>query len=211
MAQSKVNSTLPVVVQRHEPGSASSIPRMASSVVRHDWPYLSIFVLALIGVAVSAFLDNPLTYFWVALAPAIGALCVFAAWHRQTDQRARLHLLWTQSLHWGAVLIAMHLMFVRDVDGLIDVDGAALSVLCLLALGTFVAGLTTESWRMCVLGGGLALLVPAIAWLEKSVLLLLVAGVAAAALLLFIWTRSRRPAEAGRDLSGSSEMPQFSP
>ena len=47
-----------------------------------------------------------------------------------------MHLVWKQVLHWAAVLVAMHLMFVADVARMMNSDASALAVLTLLALGT---------------------------------------------------------------------------
>jgi hypothetical protein len=47
---------------------------------------------------------------------------------------------WTQVLHWGAVLTAMNLLYVADVGQMMSTDSRALYVLTLLALGTFTAG-----------------------------------------------------------------------
>jgi hypothetical protein len=82
-----------------------------------------------------------------------------------------LHLIWTQALHWGAVLVAMHLMFVVDVSRMMNADASALAALTVLALGTFTAGVHIAAWRICLVGVVLALAVPAIAWLEQSALL----------------------------------------
>src|SRR5262249_24609416 len=102
----------------------------------------------------------------------------------------RLHLIWTQALHWGAVLVAMHLMFVADVSRMMNADASALATLTVLALGTFTAGVHIAAWRICVVGIVLALGVPAIAWLEQSaLLLLLIAIVVVAVIAPFFWHR----------------------
>jgi hypothetical protein len=103
-----------------------------------------------------------------------------------------LHLIWTQALHWGAVLVAMHLMFVADVSRMMNADASALATLTVLALGTFTAGVHIAAWRICVVGIVLALGVPAIAWLEQSaLLLLLIAIVAVVVIAPFFWHRKR--------------------
>ena len=59
-----------------------------------------------------------------------------ARWRDVEGRQARLRLMWTQALHWGAVLAAMNLVFVADVGQMMNADARALSVLTLLALGT---------------------------------------------------------------------------
>ena len=103
-----------------------------------------------------------------------------------------MHLIWTQALHWGAVLVAMHLMYVVDVSRMMNADASALAALTVLALGTFTAGVHIAAWRICLVGVVLALAVPAIAWLEQSaLLLLLIAVVVLAAIAPFFWRRKR--------------------
>ena len=142
-----------------------------------EWPYLLVLVLAVFGVAYSSFAKTPMTTYWVVLAPFIGLICVITRWRYAENREQRLHLIWTQALHWGSVLVAMRLMFVA---------------LTVLALGTFTAGVHIGAWRICLIGIVLALGVPAIAWLEQSaLLLLLVAIVVVAAIAPFFWHRKR--------------------
>src|SRR5215510_6758842 len=118
-------------------------------------------------------------------------LCRHAVARRRKPEQ-RLHLIWTQALHRGAVLVAMHLMFVVDVSRMMNADARALAALTVLALGTFTAGVHIAAWRICLVGAVLALGVPAIAWLEQSALLLLLAAVVVlAAIAPFFWRRKR--------------------
>ena len=74
-----------------------------------------------------------------------------------------MHLVWTQALHWGAVLLAMRLIFVTDVARMMNADASALAVLTVLALGTFTAGVHIAAWRICLVGIVLGVGVPEIA------------------------------------------------
>ena len=102
-----------------------------------------------------------------------------------------MRLLWTQALHWGAVLLAMHLMFVADVRRMMNADASALAALTVLALGTFTAGVHIAAWRICLVGIILGAGVPAIAWLEQSALLLLLAAIVLAAVVAPAFWSSR--------------------
>jgi hypothetical protein len=153
-----------------------------------EWPYLLVLILALSGVAYTSFSGTPITVYWIVLAPFIGIICVITRWRDTESREQRLRLIWTQALHWGAVLVAMHLMFVADVSRMMNADASALAALTILALGTFTAGLHIAAWRICVVGIILGAGVPAIAWLEQSVLLLLlVAMVLVAVIARFFW------------------------
>jgi hypothetical protein len=157
-----------------------------------EWPYLLVLILAVFGVAYSSFAKTPMTTYWIVLAPFIGLICVITRWRYAENREQRLHLIWTQALHWGSVLVAMRLMFVVDVARMMNADASALAALTVLALGTFTAGVHIGAWRICLVGIVLALGVPAIAWLEQSaVLLLLVAIVVVAVIAPFFWHRKR--------------------
>jgi len=159
-----------------------------------EWPYLAMLVLAMFGVAYTSVTRSPMTLYWLALAPFIGFVCVLTRWPAMMDRDQRLHLVWTQALHWGAVLTAMNLLYVADVGQMMSTDSRALYVLTLLAFGTFTAGVHIRAWRICLVGVILAIGVPAIAWLEQSALLLLLAGVVVVGIGATLWWRYTKDA-----------------
>ena len=156
-----------------------------------EWPYLLILLLALFGVAYTSFSKSPITIYWVVLAPFIGVICVVTRWRDAANREERLHLVWTQALHWGAVLVAMRLIFVADVTRMMNADASALAALTVLALGTFTAGVHIAAWRICLVGIVLGVGVPGIAWFEQSTLLLLLVAVVLVAITApFFWHSS---------------------
>jgi hypothetical protein len=157
-----------------------------------EWPYLLILILALFGVAYTSFAKTPMTTYWIVLAPFIGVICVITRWRDAQNRDQHLRLIWTQALHWGAVLLAMHLMFVADVSRMMNADASSLAALTVLALGTFTAGVHISAWRICLVGVALGLGVPAIAWLEQSALLLLLAAVVLVAVIAPFFLRDKR-------------------
>ena len=66
------------------------------------------------------------------------------------------------------------------------------SLLTLLALGTFTAGIHVAAWRICFVGVVLALAVPAIAWLEQATLLLLLIAIVLVAIVVSYVMHNRR-------------------
>jgi hypothetical protein len=176
----------------------AGLPLSPRTLLKREWPYLLVLLLALFGIAFTSFLRSPITLYWIVLAPLIGVICIVTRWRDVPDRDARVRLVWTQALHWAAVLVAMRLMFVADVASMMNADASALAVLTLLALGTFTAGVHIEAWRICLVGVILGVGVPGIAWLEQSALfLLLVALVLVAIVAPFFWReRQRRAANA---------------
>lgn len=147
------------------------------SVIFREAPYLLITAMALFGVAYTSLTGTPITFYWITLAPLIGIICVVSRWRVATSKQERLELIWRQILHWLAVLVTIELLFVGDVSRMADTDATSMAVLAVLALGTFIAGVHTSSWRVSLVGVFLGLAIPAISWLEQSVLLI-VLGVA---------------------------------
>jgi hypothetical protein len=160
----------------------------SARILLREWPYLLVLVLALFGIAYTSFSRTPMTIYWIVLAPLIGVVCVVTRWRDFANRDERMRLIWTQALHWAAVVVAMHLIFVTDVARMINTDAAALAELTLLALGTFTAGVHIAAWRICLVGVIMGAGVPGIAWLEQSALfLVLVALVLAAIIAPFVW------------------------
>ena len=98
----------------------------------------------------------------------------------------------------------MNLLLYNDVQQLLnaDADATGLATLLLLALGTFVAGVHTLSWQTGILGVVMALAVPAIAWIEESALILILAAAAFLVLGGLFWRYGRSKAPAAHLLDG---------
>jgi hypothetical protein len=142
-----------------------------------DWPYIAMLSLAIFGVALSSVLRESMTTYWEILVPFFAAVCVFARWRDSQHQALLGRLIRIEIFHWGAVIIAMNLVFVTDVSEIMNANAAALMVMTLLALGTFTAGAQIGAWRICVVGIVLALGVPLVAWLQRAALLITLVGI----------------------------------
>ncbi|MCI0468415.1 MAG: hypothetical protein L0Y57_15665 [Beijerinckiaceae bacterium] len=165
---------------------SARLPRLGlGATLLRDWPYLAMLILTLAGVAFTSVSRQAMATYWMALAPCFAALCIFSRW-RAVDAKERWRLVRTEVLHWLAVVVAMSLVFVSDVEQMMNADATALMVLTLLALGTFTAGIHVGSWRICMAGAVLALAVPAIAWLEEATLLLFLGGVVLVAIVVLV-------------------------
>src|SRR6202140_4670951 len=162
-------------------------PRPQGSFWLRELPYVVVLILTLFGVAYASFSRQSMVGYWEFLAPVIGLLCVPLGWPHAPDRAARFRVVWTQALHWLAFLVAMNLLLLRGVASLLSPDAVGLTILTLLALGTFVAGVHIQAWQICVLGMVMALGIPAIAWIERSALLLLLLVVALGAIGAALW------------------------
>ena len=156
---------------------------------RRQLPFLAILALAIAGVAYTNFSHKPLVGYWEFLAVAVGVVCVVTEWSELDDRQDRFRLMWTQALHWVAVLVTMNIMLLSGVQQLLPAPATSLVLLILLALGTFLAGLNLMSLQISFLGLALALAVPAISWIKQSALLLVLALVFVIGLGMTFWSR----------------------
>jgi hypothetical protein len=135
---------------------------------RRHVPYLLILALALAGVAYTNVSQKPIAGYWELVALITGGVCIFTEWDKNEDRQARVRLIWTQAVHWVAVLVAMNVMLLAGVQQLLPTPATSLVLLMLLALGSFLAGLNLASVELCFLGLVLALAVPTVSWVKQS-------------------------------------------
>jgi hypothetical protein len=153
-----------------------------------ELPYIAVLALTILGVAYTSVQQQPLIGYWEFLAVAVGLVCVTTGWLHIHDPKARFRMVWTQALHWLAFLVAMNIVLLPSVQKMLTAPATGLSLMMLLALGTFVAGVHV-SWQICALGIAMALFVPAIAWLTEASLLLVLSLVAIIGVGMTFWWR----------------------
>jgi hypothetical protein len=184
-------------------------PRGRSAVVHFLWqqlPYIVALVLAIAGVAYTNASHQPLVRYWEFLALAIGVVCVISKWPEIDGKDARWRLIWTQALHWVAVLIAMNIMLVSGVQKLLPTPATSLVLLILLALGTFLAGISLFSLQIGFLGLAMGLAVPAISWLQQSIIFFLLGAALLIGLGITFWlSQDHRPRATPGDTEGRME------
>ena len=183
-----------IEAERHDgAGSAPSHSGMAHFLWQ-QLPYIVALVLAIAGVAYTNASHQPLVRYWEFLALAIGVVCVINKWPEMDGKQDRWRLIWTQALHWVAVLVTMNIMLVSGVQQLLPTPATSLVLLILLALGTFLAGVSLLSLQIAFLGLAMGLTVPAISWLQQSVIFFLLGAVLLIGLAITFWLRQdRRP------------------
>ncbi|GLR84445.1 hypothetical protein GCM10007857_11550 [Bradyrhizobium iriomotense] len=180
-----------------ESGEAHSTYSGMAHFLWQQLPYVVALVLAIAGVAYTNVSHQPLVGYWEFLALAIGVVCVITKWPETDGKEARLRLIWTQALHWVAVLVTMNIILVSGVQQLLPTPATSLVLLTLLALGTFLAGVSLMSLQISFLGLAMGVAVPAISWLQQSVIFFLLGAVLLIGLGLTFWLRQdRRPRSA---------------
>lgn len=188
---------------------STELPPTQSVMAHFLWqqlPYIVALVLAIAGVAYTNVSHQPLVGYWEFLALAIGVVCVVTKWPETQGRDAQLRLIWTQALHWVAVLVTMNIMLVSGVQQLLPTPATGLVLLTLLALGTFLAGVSLLSLQISFLGLAMGVAVPAISWLKQSVLFFLLGAVLLIGLAITFWVRQdRRPAAASTAANNEME------
>jgi len=189
--------------QQNEGAATSSTRSTTSNFLWQQLPYVVALVLAIAGVAYTNVSHQPLVGYWEFLALAIAVVCIVTKWPELDNRQAQFRLIWTQALHWIAVLVTMNIMLVSGVQQLLPTPATSLVLLTLLALGCFLAGLSLLSLRLCFLGVAMMAAVPAISWLKQSILFFLLAAVLLVGLGMTFWLRGdhRRAAAPGNDKS----------
>jgi hypothetical protein len=160
-----------------------------ASFLQRKLPYIAVLTLAVSGVAYTNISHQSLVGYWEFLPVATGVLCVVTEWEHAQDKQARFQLMWTQALHWVAILVTMNIVLLSGVQRMLPAPATSLVLLTLLALGTFLAGVNLLSLQICFLGLAMALAVPAIAWFKQSALFLLLGAVLLIGLGLAFWPR----------------------
>jgi hypothetical protein len=159
------------------------------SFLRRQLPYILVLGLAIVGVAYTNMARQPLVGYWEFLALATGLVCVVAEWPKLDDRQARIRLIWRQSAHWVAVLVAMNIMLLSGVQQFLPTPATSLVLLLLLALGTFLAGLNLSLLPICFLGLALAMAVPVVSWLKQSILFLVLIAVFLVGVAVTLWPK----------------------
>ena len=189
--------------KRNEGAEAPETNSAKTNFLWHQLPYVVALVLAIAGVAYTNISHQPLVGYWEFLALAIGVVCVVTKWTDLDSKQVRFRLLWTQALHWIAVLVTMNIILLSGVQQLLPAPARSLVLLTLLALGTFLAGVSLLSLQICFLGLAMVVAVPAISWLKQSVIFFLLAAVLLIGLGMTFWLRGdqRRVAASGNKKS----------
>jgi hypothetical protein len=150
-------------------------------------PYFAIVMIGIVGICWTSLFRAPTATYWVIMTPVTALLCIAVGWRHLPRGRGRLDMVAIQLGQFAAVLVAMYLIHVSNVQGQVTSDALGSMMLTLLALGVFVSGLDLRDWKLCVAGGFLAVAVPLVAWFERAALFLFLIGAVLIALLLLLW------------------------
>lgn len=146
-------------------------------------PFAALYVVAVVLVAMTETDAKGSLDAWLKFIPAVAAVSVVLGWGNvNTSVGSHLGYLVRQILHWGGLAaIVYYVLFLPEIQQFIPNAVTGFTVLCLLGLTAYLAGVHTD-WRMMVFGISLVASAVGIAYLDDWSLLL--AGGAAATILI---------------------------
>lgn len=173
----------------------------------HSIGFYLMILLTLVGAAYTFSDTDGSRWYWQRLIPPVfGLICIIIQWPEvEPTLKARLLLVGRQVLHWGGVLLTMHLAFMASGSSLTDaLDGRQVSFLLMqtTTLGTFLAGVYLD-WRLCLVAVVLAACAMGMVILQNLAPLLALIGIGAAIIyFVWVWWYSRWQARQAGPITG---------
>ncbi|MBP9841535.1 MAG: hypothetical protein KBC64_03810 [Simkaniaceae bacterium] len=148
-------------------------------------------ILAFVGLIVTDIHRDRAWEYWRLMAVVFAALCIGLSVYLRKKQAISAVSIWHEIVHWGGLGAAIYLVSFLVGLGIMGRFEAALMVLTLLALTTFLAGVYTEI-SFVMIGILLGCFVAGIAYIEEYLygILLPLMVVAAGVLVYMFKTRT---------------------
>jgi hypothetical protein len=150
---------------------AAPPPVLFLRVLKQELPYIVMLLAAIVGIGLASFTGQLTPLYWEVLVPLYGVICIYTGWRQVEGLDAQVRLAWTQAAHWLAVLLAMYVIYLPQVQDVMNNNAAGITLMAILALATVLAGIHAAAWQICVVGVILAIAVPTIAWIHQSALI----------------------------------------
>jgi hypothetical protein len=150
---------------------AAPPPVLFLKVLKQELPYIVMLLATIVGIGLASFTGQLTPLYWEILVPLYGVICVYTGWRQVQGLDAQVRLAWTQAAHWLAVLLAMYVIYLPQVQDVMNNNAAGITIMAILALATVLAGIHAAAWQICVVGVILAIAVPIIAWIHQSALI----------------------------------------
>lgn len=147
--------------------------------------FMSLVVLAVIGVVISNISPSDAHGYWIFLLVVFAGTAIYCGRKQESvDGDPIGGLVLKQVIHWGAALVAILCVYTLLHTGRINYEEAGLIILLILALATFIAGIQV-GWRFYVLGILLALTTVIAAYIEQFMWVILLLAVAIVAVTFY--------------------------
>lgn len=152
--------------------------------------FAALLVVSVVGVAIAEFSARWGFSYWVAMVPLFAAASIYTGWKHSAAGREHWRpVLLRQVLHWGALGLAVYLIFLLERTGQLNREDAGLVAMLSLALTSLLAGVHFD-WRLAVLGALLGVATACTAFVEEFFWVVLVLAVLAGVVVI-VWQRRR--------------------
>ncbi len=163
----------------------------------HPWKarfIVSLIMLSLgfVGLIIANVKQSGALAYWRVIAPVYGLLAIGLSWYlrHRVEEFKPLHLL-QEVCHWAAAVGGVYLLNLFVSVGILGRFEAALTVIVMLGLATFLAGLYIET-TLVVVGILLGLFAAGVAIIDEYLYSIMIPATIAAFILLFWLTRRNR-------------------
>ncbi|MCG6943201.1 MAG: hypothetical protein LJE69_18370 [Thiohalocapsa sp.] len=191
---------------RHE-GLPQLVPRPRSGIgkfIVSALPYTVLYAIAVVLIAMTDHNPASAQDTWDYFIPLVGLVSITSGWalHAGDTWQSRLRYILQQVIHWGALLLVIHLLFQTDVQHFLRAETDGFVIVYLLGLSGLLSGLYLD-WKMAVFGLFLIFSGVFIAYLDDNALLFAIGGIATMAVVgtAIAWIKFHQQ---GGDSSGSS-------
>jgi len=124
----------------------AALGKLESTLIRRMLIVGALGVMVIIGLFLSNYSSEKARYYWCALFPIFGVACLA---HELASGKAYEIPLWRillrQALHWVGPIVAVKIMFLQHARGQMATDAVALTIILLLAVTCFLAGVHFDS------------------------------------------------------------------
>lgn len=148
--------------------------------------------LGFIGLILANIIRDGALIYWEIVTPVYGILAIGLSWYlrHKTEEFRILHLL-QEALHWAATIGGVFLLNVFVSKGIMGRFEAALTIIVLLGLATFLAGLYIET-TLCIVGILLGLFSALVALLDEYLYSIMIPLTILAIIILYFVLRRKK-------------------
>lgn len=154
-------------------------------------PFVALYAIAVVLVAMTEADAKGAMDAWLKFIPLVAGVSVVLGWGNVRGG-AYFGYLIRQALHWGGLAaIVYYLLYLPEIQQFIPNAITGFTVLCLLGLTAYLAGVHTD-WRMMIFGASLIGSAVGVAYLDDWSLVLAGIGLAIIIVTLFLHRFLRR-------------------
>jgi len=171
-------------------GSASPGKRRPEWLGVEEIAFIALLLLAIGGMAVTDYSARSGLSYWLVVIPLFAGVSIFSGWRRASaDGKNVGAVLLSQLLHWGALVLAVYLIYLLERTGRLNREDAGLVALLSLSLTTVLAGIHFDR-RLVMLGALLAIGTASAALVEEFFWILLIPTILAG-IVVVVWQRRK--------------------